>query len=207
MEQGMKTLCVIGFVSVLLAYVLSTQVLAESVKVHATTVPMTADERTLVLYTDEPFVIKMPQHVADLWRVIVVAQAGIALGFLLKILHHFFKVKKDARDQLLHPSAGICFVYFGLTLYIGLDLASRIDLSGMNALPFVTWRTPAACLLFLVSDVSLYKLMRRFGKMLRSANKEQSVRLTVTEVHQGRDPDTDLSTGSPVIPGSGGETI
>lgn len=145
--------------------------------------------------------LTLPGRAADVWRVIVIAQAGLAVGFIVRIVARFFKVTKAGKDVLLRPMLMICVAYFGMVLYIGLDLASRIDFTVTNPgnRQYVTWRTPVAWILFLVSDVSLYQLMKAVSKMLDATSKQGSqVKLTLTEKKSGESTSVDLASGDVV---------
>jgi protein-S-isoprenylcysteine O-methyltransferase Ste14 len=144
----------------------------------------------------------LPGRWADFCRVVVIAQAGLALGFLYRILHYFFTVKKDDKDELLGPTVMICLVYFGMMLYIGVDIATRVDFTVKHPeyLSYLTWRTPLAFLLFSISDVSLYRLMKRVARMLGSRDRNDSiVKMTLTETKKGG-TSVDLGSGDIVLP-------
>jgi hypothetical protein len=143
--------------------------------------------------------IPVPNHVADLIRVVVLAQAGIALGFMFRIVLYFYQAKLDKNDRLLYPTATVCMIYVGCVFYIAADLASRLDFDGKHFNTFMTWRTPLAFVLFGASDIALYVLKVRLSGMIgRAIGEGATVKVTMTDTSKPG-PDIDLADQTPVI--------
>jgi hypothetical protein len=133
------------------------------------------------------------RHASDAWRVLILAQAGIALGILTKIFAQFTRLRRNYHDVLFWPTVGLAAVYFGAILYIGVDLAERIGLP-------LTWRSPAAATLFTASDIILFVVMLRLGRIFAYAQRTNAtVKFTVVDTSKVG-LDIDLTNQHQVLP-------
>jgi hypothetical protein len=136
---------------------------------------------------------EMVRHATDAWRVLILAQAGVALGILTKIFVQFARLRRNYHDVLFWPTVGLATIYFGAILYIGVDLAERIGLP-------ITWRSPAAATLFTASDIILFVVMLRLGRIFAYAQRTNAtVKFTIVDTSKAG-LDIDLTNQSQVLP-------
>jgi hypothetical protein len=144
-------------------------------------------------------VLFLPGRIADLCRVAVLAPAGVALGCLGNILYNLWRTKHDQHDIFLNLLFVLSTLFVLSLLYIGIDIASRIDLDS-GGLRYLTYRTPYGGVLFTASAVCLYIAMKRTRSMLIKAQmSDATIKITITDTHTPG-PDIDLSSSGFVTP-------
>jgi hypothetical protein len=128
-------------------------------------------------------------RVADTWRSVVMAGAGMVLSHLFLIIYRLSKLNFAAEDRLLTPMmfSLIGMFIWGLTLC--LDLASRL---GRDLL---TFRTPMATIgLFFVLP-SIMRISRILRKQVKRASQcNATTKMTLVDTSQ---PGPDLSLDRP----------
>jgi hypothetical protein len=152
------------------------------------------EKRTIPGSSELPEIVySLPGGLEDASRLVVMSLAGVTLGMLFLLAQQFSKLTIDRRDRLTYPLGGLSIAFFLLTLFVGLEIASRLRLE------YITWRTPLAALAYIISTFSLSVLLIRTRKVVRRANSTHAtVRMTLTDTAQPG-PDVDLTDGTKVI--------
>ena len=139
----------------------------------------------LVALLFEP--LALPGRGEDLCRVIVISQAGIALGFLIRILAEVKELNFSNANKVLTFMTLTFVSYFLLTIFVAAEVISYWNVDKL------TWRAPLACMAFSFSDVSLYKMMIYLRKIVKVAHQEDAV-LELSIMDSGKPgPNIDLS--------------
>jgi hypothetical protein len=122
---------------------------------------------------------------ADAWRVASMAISGMVIGLLWLIMFRFTKLKIDTRDQLTRPMFGIVIGYMLAAIYIMTDLGSRW---GRDLL---SWRAPVSLFAGMVMIGSLKTLSGRLRRVVKNAQSNSIVKMTMVDTAQPG-PDIDL---------------
>ncbi len=142
-----------------------------------TVAPLSAVTAALMLVGDSD--LAMSSSVGDFWRILVMDQAGFAIGLLAILIYEFAKSGVDIHDRVVRPLGLLSFAYVLLTFSTSLEVAGRFGHQS------ITWRTPLAFVAFAISDLALLRLLWLVRPVARSARLHHSaVKMVVQETEQ-----------------------
>ena len=146
----------------------------------------------IIVSFGEPAIVTASNRFADLWRYIVMVQAGAFIGILILCATKIASVRLDKADHLLRPLAGWALCSALLAVFGLLNMISYLHSE-------LTWRTPMIFLAFIIGDVSAYKFLIRVRRILRHADlKHAVIKLTLIDTHYPGPLDTDMDSGHQV---------
>lgn len=131
---------------------------------------------------------------ADIFRYIVMTQAGVFIGLLLLCAYTIARLKFDPADKLLRPMAQWAFGSSLLALYGLVSVASVLHSENLG------FKTILLCLSLLIGDLAGIRTLYWIRRILKNAIRDGAViKLTILDTHTPGPTDHDLDGGHPVV--------